>query len=148
MAERDAHGVARLPGDTMTAHIAISYHAAQRITERLEPVLGPDAEGIVVDAVLDAAWNCRYRRRAPRWLGASDKRQGDDVRYVVRSCIGVRFTAIVNVADPAMPRVITILTDRMPPRQRELAPLPDLGGRVIGLPRTTPLPVAFQQVAA
>jgi hypothetical protein len=131
----------------MTAHIAISYHAAQRITERLEPTLGADAEAIVVDAVLDAVWNCRYRRSAPRWLRAADKRRGDSVRYVVRSCVGVRFTAIVCVADPALPKVITILTDRMP--QRALPAVPVLAdGRVIGLPRTRPLPVAFHTIAA
>ena len=95
----------------MTATIAITRHAAQRIAERLEPLLGADAEAVVVDAVLDASWNCRFRRRAPRWLRASDKRRGDDVRFVTTTCAGTRLCAIVSIADPALPRLITVMTD-------------------------------------
>ena len=47
----------------MTARIAITRHAAERIIERLEPILGAGATAEVADAVLDAAWNHRYRRR-------------------------------------------------------------------------------------
>jgi hypothetical protein len=131
----------------MTARIAITRHAAQRISERLEPMLGPNAEAMLVDAVLDAVWNHRFRRAAPKWLRAAKHRRGADRAYVVKSCAGVRFTAVVSTADPALPCVITVLTDRMAPRP--LAAVPVLAdGRVIGLPRTTPLPVAFQRVAA
>lgn len=132
----------------MTARIALTAHADQRIVERLAPHVGSDAAvEAVADVVLDAHWNGRYRRRAPRWIRACGHPRSSVRRYAVGRAGHVRFTAVVDVSDAALPRIVTVLTDAMGPRP--LAPLPALGeGVVIGLPRTTPLPVAFQQVAA
>lgn len=131
----------------MTARIAISHHAAQRIAERLAPTLGPDAEAIVIDAVLDAAWNARYTRTAPDWIEARDLRRAEAVRYVVGRCVGARFVVVVAIDDRALPKVITVLTDAM--ASRPLPPVPTLAdGRTIGARRTAPLPVAFQQAVA
>jgi hypothetical protein len=133
----------------MNASIIITTHAAERIAERVEPVLGDRAVELVEDFVLDAVWNHRFRRRAPRWMRARAIVRGEQVRYAVGRIDGLRFVAVVALERGSDPVLVTVIAERVPGAPAQLAPVPALAdGRVIGLPRTTPLPIAFQRVAA
>lgn len=133
---------------TATA-ITVTAHAAERIAERLEPILGIDATALVEDVVLDAVWNFRFRRSAPKWSTAHAKVRGERMRYACGSACGVRIVAVVALEPGCDPVLVTVLTDRMPRRVHTLALLPSVAeGLVIGLPRVGELPVAFEPVAA
>jgi hypothetical protein len=126
--------------------ITITRHTATRIAERLEPMLGDAATDIVEDFVLDAVWNHRFRRRAPRWMRCRAIVRGEQVRYVAGRIDDCRFVAVVALERGHDPVLVTVITEDS---TQSIAPVPTLAdGRVIGLPRSGPLPVAFQEVAA
>jgi hypothetical protein len=102
---------------TAGSRIAFTHHATQRLDERL----GRDAEAAVVDAVLDAAWNNRWRRSAPSWLRCRALSRRESIRYAVGSHAGTRFAVVVETENPILPVVVTILSETTSATWREAA---------------------------
>lgn len=129
----------------MSATAALTRHAHQRITERVVPIAGDAAFDAVEEIVLDAMWNHRWRRTPPTWARMEVQARGSDIRYATGWCNGQRLLVVVALDERPLPVVVTVVTDATGARpKRALAPLPVLAcGRVIGLPRTRDLPVAF-----
>lgn len=134
----------------MTASIHITRHAAERIAERIAPHLEcrAQAEPLVEELVLDAVWNHRWRRSAPSWARCAVLGRGIPMRYVTGRIGGLRVLAVVALEPGQLPALVTVLTDRSL-ALRALPPMPEMAdGRVIGLPRSRPLPLAFDRIAA
>jgi hypothetical protein len=132
----------------MTTSIDITQHAQQRITERIEPLLGNMATDVLTELVLDAEWNQRYRRRGPKWLRSRLIARGENVRYVTGRVDDVRIACVVSRELGTSPVMVTVITDaeRPVPALPAVPELPD--GRVIGTRRIAALPVAFSSASA